>query len=67
MGCPVHIWVPLMAAAAPVVRVARDRIVALRYRTASDVAFQDGSAVQPSPARRRWAPIDPHAGKLDAG
>ncbi|MBM4410122.1 MAG: hypothetical protein FJ037_02135 [Chloroflexi bacterium] len=26
MGCPVHIWVPLMAAAAPFARSARDHI-----------------------------------------
>jgi hypothetical protein len=26
MGCPIHVWVPMMAALAPVARVARDRL-----------------------------------------
>lgn len=59
MGCPVHIWVPLMAAAAPVVRVAKDRIVALRYRAPSNRAERQ-TPPEPAPAPRRWAPIDPH-------
>jgi hypothetical protein len=59
MGCPVHIWVPLMAAAAPVVRVAKDRIVSLRYRGAADDL--DAATAEAAPAPRRWAPIDPHA------
>jgi hypothetical protein len=25
MGCPIHIWLPLMGAAAPIARAARDR------------------------------------------
>lgn len=32
MGCPVHIWVPMMAALAPVARVARDRFLASKPR-----------------------------------
>ena len=56
MGCPVHIWVPLMAAAAPVVHVAKDRLNALRYRTSSDEP-----SVEAAPSPRRWSPIDPHA------
>ncbi len=56
MGCPVHIWVPLMAAAAPVVRVAKVRIDALRHRDTSDA-----TAPEPAPAVQRWSPIDPHA------
>lgn len=30
MACPVHIWVPMMAAAAPFARVARDKVRSLR-------------------------------------
>ncbi len=60
MGCPVHIWVPLMAAAAPVVRVAKDRFVALRYRGPADPL--EAAPVEATPPQRRWAPIDPHGG-----
>ncbi len=60
MGCPVHIWVPLMAAAAPVVRVAKDRLVALRYRGSADPL--DATPVEATPPLHRWAPIDPHGG-----
>lgn len=63
MSCPVHIWVPLMAAAAPVVRVAKDRVAALRYRAPSDAP-----PTEAAPPPRRWAPIDPHAAaRPDAG
>lgn len=30
MGCPVHIWLPAMAALAPAARIARDRFLALK-------------------------------------
>lgn len=33
MGCPVHIWVPMMAAMAPFARMARDRFLPARPRT----------------------------------
>ncbi len=32
MGCPVHIWLPAMAALAPFARVARDRVSSFRLR-----------------------------------
>jgi hypothetical protein len=32
MGCPVHIWVPMMAALAPAATLARHRIAALMPR-----------------------------------
>ncbi len=38
MGCPVHIWLPAMAALAPFARVARDRVRSIRVRPASPVA-----------------------------
>ncbi len=31
MGCPVHIWVPVMASMAPFARVARDRFKAFGF------------------------------------
>lgn len=50
MGCPVHIWVPLMGAAAPFARVARDRMRAVRL-----------SRQTPEPENpremKRWAPV----------
>jgi hypothetical protein len=61
MGCPVHVWVPLMAAAAPVVRVAKDRIVAFRYRSSSRTT-ESPTLAESASAPRRWAPIDPHGG-----
>ena len=60
MGCPVHIWVPLMAAAAPIVRVAKDRVTALRYRTP-----EAATPVEVAPTPQRWAPIDPHAASAE--
>jgi len=52
MGCPVHIWVPLMAAAAPfgVVVRARTRDLLNKYRknTANDL---------PETPVTRWAPV----------
>lgn len=35
MGCPVHIWVPMMAAFAPVARIARDRFFPSKPRAAT--------------------------------
>jgi hypothetical protein len=35
MGCPVHIWLPAMAALAPFARVARDRVRSFRIRSES--------------------------------
>ncbi len=32
MGCPVHIWLPAMAAMAPFARVARDRVRSMWVR-----------------------------------
>ena len=52
MGCPVHIWVPLMAAAAPfgVVVRARTRDLLNKYRrnAANDL---------PETPVKRWAPV----------
>ncbi len=53
MGCPVHIWVPMMAALAPAARIARDRFLASAPRARR-------------PARelrtlKRFAPIAPAA------
>ena len=38
MGCPIHIWLPAMAALAPFARVARDRFRSIRVRPDSPVA-----------------------------
>jgi hypothetical protein len=49
MGCPIHIWVPALAALAPIARVARDQVRALRVKPAAS-----------TPRRRvvqRWAPV----------
>ncbi len=55
MGCPVHIWAPLMATMVPFARVARDRLTALRAGRGIEAA----AAEQPRELRR-WAPVQPH-------
>jgi hypothetical protein len=53
MGCPVHVWVPLMAAAAPFARIARDRFLAStpRFRPPSRTSGGNVRTVQ------RFAPV----------
>ncbi len=34
MGCPIHIWLPMMAALAPGARMVRDRLSLTRFRKA---------------------------------
>ena len=51
-GCPVHIWVPMMAAAAPFARSARDLVRARLPRSNSKAA--DESAPR---EMHRWAPV----------
>jgi hypothetical protein len=57
MGCPVHIWGPLMASMVPFARVARDRVSALRARRHA----RGGGDLEPMspPELRRWAAIQP--------
>ena len=52
MGCPVHIWVPLMAAAAPfgVVVRARTRDILNKYRKNTPDDFVETPVT-------RWAPV----------
>ncbi|MSQ42444.1 MAG: hypothetical protein EXR65_05350 [Dehalococcoidia bacterium] len=59
MACPVHIWVPLLAVAAPFIRGARDRFVATRDR----LLHRDATAPQPPRPMQRWAPIAPAAAR----
>ena len=53
MGCPVHIWAPLMASMVPFARVARERLTALR----------SGREIESAEAHprelTRWAPVQP--------
>ena len=58
MGCPVHIWAPLMTGLVPVARIARDRLHILR----SDRA----SRAKPARAVQRFAPIAPGGVASDA-
>lgn len=59
MGCPVEIWVPLMAAAAPFARTARDRVRSLLPKS-------------PAPAEaaprelHRWSPVGSSQGNAEA-
>ncbi len=49
MGCPIHIWVPLMGAAAPFARIAHNRVRA---------AFSRSTPVEEQPRElKRWAPV----------
>jgi len=55
MACPLHIWVPLMAAAAPAARVVRTRLrISLDARRA-----RSDEARTPDGERevKRWAPV----------
>ena len=52
MGCPVHIWVPAMAALAPAARIARDRLQLFR-------ASRSREATAPAREIRRFAPLNP--------
>lgn len=49
MGCPVHIWLPLMGAAAPFARVARERFKIRREIRAAEQAAPRET--------KRWAPV----------
>jgi len=51
MGCPVHIWVPMMAAAAPFARTARDAV-----RGWMPSAKAPASPLAPREIKR-WAPV----------
>ncbi|TAK77144.1 MAG: hypothetical protein EPO16_06000 [Dehalococcoidia bacterium] len=50
MGCPVEIWVPLMAAAAPFARTARDRVRSLLPKPQKPVKAAPREL-------HRWAPV----------
>ncbi len=52
MSCPIHIWVPLMAAAVPVGRVVRDRV-----RNASLRRQHDKTPPAPSSNVSKWPAI----------
>ena len=49
MGCPIHIWLPMMGVAAPFVRVARTRVKAALSRPARE-------AEAPREVKH-WAPV----------
>ena len=55
MGCPVHIWVPVMASMAPFARVARDRFKAFRFSIGDAPTTTEAEA----PTIKRWAPVQP--------
>lgn len=58
-GCPVHIWAPMMAAAVPFSRSARDYVRgkanALLHRTS------EAPTAAPERELKHWAPIAPTA------
>ncbi len=59
MACPVHIWAPLMAAALPFSRAARDRV-----RIGLDRLRHRAPDAPPPPREMtRWAPIAPRAAR----
>jgi hypothetical protein len=65
MGCPVHIWIPVMAGMAPFARVARDRFRALRFARSTDApTTSDVDAA--APPLKRWAPVQPASTQHDA-
>lgn len=52
-SCPIHIWVPLMAAGVPAARYAKDRVSLLRGRMTRQAELP---ADELAPLKR-WAPI----------
>ena len=48
MGCPVHIWVPLMGAAAPFARALHNKVRA---------TFSRPAPVEEPRELKRWAPV----------
>jgi hypothetical protein len=52
MGCPVHIWVPMMAALAPVATVARDRV-----RSVLPGHKPDENPADHIEEMQRWTPV----------
>lgn len=57
MSCPVHIWLPAMAALAPFARVARDRIHALGVPTFSSAVGRTSRADRAVKVVQRFAPV----------
>lgn len=56
MGCPVHIWAPMMVGTLPIARVLRDRLRAsLSARSSASSTRETAPEAEP----RRWAPIQP--------
>lgn len=55
MGCPIHIWAPLMAAMVPFARMARQRISTIR--TLRDSRSVEDSKLAPKSELTRWEPI----------
>lgn len=53
MACPVHIWAPLMAAAVPFSRAARDRA----RMTASRLLRRESASLPAPRELKHWAPI----------
>ena len=53
MGCPVHIWIPLIAAVAPSVRFVRDRF---RNSLTKNSTYEH--PVNKMADMQRWAPIE---------
>jgi hypothetical protein len=63
MGCPIHIWLPLMGAAAPFARVARDRFRAMRPARRLHTETADAPREM-----KRWAPVgQPPAEQAEPG
>ncbi|MEZ4501254.1 MAG: hypothetical protein R3C39_01350 [Dehalococcoidia bacterium] len=58
MGCPVHIWAPLMTGMVPLARMARDRLSIRRADRAAETA--------PKRTIQRFAPITPGGVSADA-
>jgi hypothetical protein len=52
MGCPIHIWLPLMGAAAPFARVARDKFRAMRPSRPMHAQADEAPR-----ELKRWAPV----------
>ena len=52
MGCPIHIWVPLMAAATPFAAAIRTRV-----RNVIDSKRAEQNVAVTEPDLKRWEPV----------
>lgn len=57
MPCPIHLWVPLAAAAVPVARVLRNHLTGMDFGSPSRDKKRTRKNARPAREVKRWAPV----------